>query len=512
MDRYKSIEILHKITKCLIKELSLKSLLPLIAKELKQVVHFDRISIAIYHEQTNFFELHAITTENVPRLVFKGSFPRNGSRANMCLTKQKNIYFPDLRGKTEFLETDYLIEEGYLSGLSLPLMRGPHCYGTLNFNVKKINPFNSENLSFLQSVSESISIAVINVLAFKELEENRKKLMLQNQYLLKESKGGDIPAKFIGKSRAFREVIAQIESVAPTDTTVLLTGETGTGKELAAELVHEKSPRSNKPIVKVNTAALPDALMESELFGYERGAFTGAINRKVGRFEVADGGTLFLDEISEISCGLQSKLLRALQDQKITRLGSNTSKPVDCRIIVATNRNLEDEVKNGKFRKDLFFRLNVFPIELPPLRVRIDDLPMLAKYFVKQCSLKLGKEFRDITKTSIDLMSPYSWPGNVRELKNVIERACILTPNGQPVTISPKMLAFQSMETETELKPLEQVEREHIIRALRFTGGKIHGKGGTSELLGVHSSTLRGRLRKLGISIEKSPQQKMKNR
>ena len=506
MDHYKSLEILHNITKCFIKELSLKSLLPLIAKELKQVVHFDRISIAIYHEKIDSFELHAITTENTSRLVFKGSFPRNGSRANICLAKQKPIYFPDLMGKKEFVETSYLIEEGYLSGLCLPLMSGNHCYGTLNFNVKKINPFNSEDLSFLQSVSESISIAVINVLAFKELKENRKKLMLQNQYLLKESKGGDIPAKFIGQSRAIREVTAQIESVAPTNTTVLLTGETGTGKELAAELVHEKSPRSNKPIVKVNTAALPDSLMESELFGYERGAFTGAINRKVGRFEVADGGTLFLDEISEISYNLQSKLLRALQDQKIIRLGSNIFKPVDCRIIVATNRNLEDEVKKGGFRKDLFFRLNVFPIELPPLRARIDDLPMLAEHFVQQCSLKLGKEFRGITKTSIDLASSYSWPGNVREFKNVIERACILTPTGQPVAISSKMLTFQSLETETEVKPLEQVEREHIIRALRFTGGKIHGKGGASELLGVHPSTLRGRLRKLSISIEKSPQ------
>jgi transcriptional regulator with GAF, ATPase, and Fis domain len=256
---------------------------------------------------------------------------------------------------------------------------------------------------------------------------------------------------------------------------------------------------------------LPDALLESELFGYVRGAFTGAIKDKVGRFEVADGGSIFLDEISELSFELQAKLLRVLQDREITRIGSNLSKTVDFRVIIATNCNLRNEVKEGRFRKDLFFRLNVFPIELPPLRMRVDDLSELVDYSIKRFSFSFRKSFQGITKKSMDILSSYSWPGNIRELENVLERACILTPNGGTINISPSMLSFQGQEIESDLKPFEQVERDYLIKVLRFSNGKIEGKGGASEILEIHPNTLRSRLKKLGVTIKKFPDQIQNN-
>jgi len=505
MERIISLEILHNITKLIVKELDSEKLLHLIARELKPIVNFDRISITILDEKTDSFNFRAIALDDDSKPVFNGSFPRKGSRAGECMRLQKTIYFPNLAEKKKFYETNLLINEGYLSGLSIPLRTGHHCFGTINFNVKKMDPLTIEEISFLESVSEPVAIAMENALSFREIKELKDRLLKENKYLMEESKGGLLPSNIIGHSKAFCQILAQIERVAPTDATVLLSGETGTGKEIMADLIHEKSLRANRPLIKVNCAALPAALMESELFGYVRGAFTGAVKDKVGRFEIADRGSLFLDEISELSQELQAKLLRVLQDREVTRIGSNVSKPIDFRVIVATNSNLKQEVKEGKFRKDLFFRLNVFPIELPPLRMRLDDLPELVEYFIKRFSLSLCKSFSGVAKKSVEILNAYPWPGNIRELENIIEHACILTPDGETITILPDMLTFKSQEIDKGWKSLEQVEKDYIIRVLHSSEGKIDGKGGASEILKLHPNTLRSRLKKLGITIRKLP-------
>jgi formate hydrogenlyase transcriptional activator len=503
MERATSLEILHNITKLVVRELNTSKLISLIAEELKPRVDFDRMSITIYNEKKDMFELRAIALEEDSKLIFKGSFPRKGSRAGLCLRHGKTIYFPDLAVKKEFFETNYLIDEGYLSGLCIPLVVGQRKIGTLNFNAKRVDPFAQAQISFLEWVAEPVAIAMGNALSFEELNKVRDQLARENRYLIEESKGGLIPSSVVGSSRVFRHVLAQAEKVAFTDATVLLSGETGTGKELMATLIHEKSSRANKPLVKVNCAAVPNALLETEFFGHVRGAFTGAVKNKVGRFEVADGGTLFLDEISGLSLELQAKLLRVIQDREITRIGSNFPKPVDFRLVVASNADLMKEVKEVRFRKDLFFRLNVFPIELPPLRARKDDLADLVEYFTKRLSLSLRKSFRGMAKGSMDLLRSYSWPGNIRELENVLERACIVTPNDEMITISSHMLTFQDQETNNKLGTLKHVEREHIIRVLSSTNGRIDGKGSASEILALHPNTLRSRMKKLGITVER---------
>lgn len=507
MDKVISLEILHIITKLIVKELDSERLLHLIGRELKFIVNFDRISITILNENTDLFNFRAIALDDDSKPVFKGSFPRKGSRAGECLRLQKTIYFPNLAEKRNFYETNFLINEGYRSGLSIPLITGHHCFGTINFNVKRIDSFSPEEISFFESVSGPVAIAIENALSFEKIKELKDQLVKENKYLMEESKGGFLPSNMIGHSKAFRQILSQIERVAPTDATVLISGETGTGKEIVAELIHEKSSRANRPLIKVNCAALPAALLESELFGYVRGAFTGAVKDKVGRFEIADRGSIFLDEISELSLELQSKLLRVLQDREVTRIGSNISKPIDFRVITATNSNLKQELKEGRFRKDLFFRLNVFPIELPPLRMRLDDLKELVEYFIKRFSMSLRKSFSGITKESMEILNSYSWPGNIRELENVLERTCILTPNGGSINILPNMLIFKSQEIEKEWKPLEEVERGYILRVLHNSKGKIEGKDGAAEILKLHPNTLRSRLRKLGITIKKFPNQ-----
>lgn len=503
MTNIAELETLHKITRLVTKELSPERLLPLISKELKNVLTFDRISIAIYDAERDIFNLRAIVIKDPLKTVFKGNFPGRGSRTFMCMTKKEAIYFPDLLEKKDFFETNYLIDEGYLSGLCIPLIMGNDCFGTLNFNSHRNDPFSSKEISFLKSVSEPIAIAMRNALAFEEINKMKDFLSIQNQYLTKEAKSSLLPQKIIGNSESFNQVVQQIKMVAASNTTVVLFGETGTGKEIAAELIHDMSPRANKSLVKVNCAAIPASLLESELFGHERGAFTGAVKSKAGRFEFADEGTLFLDEISEMGLDLQAKLLRVLQDHHITRVGANDHKTVDFRVVAATNKNLQEEVYKGNFREDLFFRLNVFPIELPPLRDRQDDIVELAEYFISKLSLTLGKSFKRLADGSPELMIQHSWPGNVRELANVIERACILTQQGGEIKIEPGMLTFRVRKNDNKLRTMNQVEKSHLVEVLKHTQGKIEGAGGAALILGLHPSTLRGRLRKHDIIIKK---------
>ena len=330
---------------------------------------------------------------------------------------------------------------------------------------------------------------------FREIEQLKQRLEKENIYLQEEIKLLAEHTEIVGQSKGMKKILVQAEQVARTDSTVLLMGETGTGKELLARSIHRMSSRKDRPLVTVNCASLPPTLIESELFGRERGAYTGALTKMVGRFEVADGSTLFLDEIGELSVDLQSKLLRVLEEGTFERLGSTKTLHVNVRIIAATNRDPAREVEEGRFRKDLYYRLNVFPIAIPPLRERPEDIPLLVWAFVKEFQKRMGKEMESIPRKSIEALQAYPWPGNVRELRNVIERAMIVSSGKTLVVQLPKVGS-----SETEATPsLEDTERRHIVHVLERTGWRVAGKAGAAEILGLKKSTLYSKMKKLGI-------------
>jgi formate hydrogenlyase transcriptional activator len=332
--------------------------------------------------------------------------------------------------------------------------------------------------------------------ALSEIKRLKDQLEAERTYLQEEIKLEYNHENIIGQSDELKYTLYKVEQIAATDTPVIVLGETGTGKELIARAIHSSSLRKDRPLLKINCAALPSNLIESELFGHERGAFTGALDRRVGRFEAANGATLFLDEIGELSLELQPKLLRVVQDGEFERLGSSRTIKVDVRIIAATNRNLEEEVRNGRFRKDLWYRLNIFPITVPALREHMKDLPWLVEYYVDKISRRLGKSIESIPTNVMNTLRNYHWPGNVRELENVIERA-VINSSG------PKLRLADELKTPhkdlTTPKTLEKVEHDHIVRVLEQTHWKVSGKNGASEILGLNVSTLRARMRKLGI-------------
>ena len=339
--------------------------------------------------------------------------------------------------------------------------------------------------------------------ALSEVEELKSRLQAENMYLQEEIKVEHNFEEFIGRSEVQKKVLYNVEQVAATDATVLILGESGTGKELLARAVHSTSARSHRPLVRVNCAALPTNLIESELFGHEKGAFTGAISRKIGRFELADGGTIFLDEIGDLPVESQAKLLRILQEGEFERLGNPRTMKVDVRVIAATNRNLEEAVKRGNFREDLYYRLNVFPIKGPPLRERKEDIPVLVNYFLIKYGAKTGKKIETVSQKVLDTLQAYHWPGNIRELENIIERAVILS-RGSLVEIEDLPDLRPPAGTPSSVDTLEEVERAHILRILQETDGVIDGPKGAAVLLGLHSNTLRSRLQKLGIKIKRS--------
>jgi transcriptional regulator with GAF, ATPase, and Fis domain len=333
--------------------------------------------------------------------------------------------------------------------------------------------------------------------AHEELQRLKNQLEAENIYLQQELQLDPTFGEIVGQSDAIKYVLFKVTQVAPTDTTVLITGETGTGKELVARAIHGASSRKDRPLIKVNCGALSPSLIESELFGHEKGAFTGAAARKLGRFELANGGTIFLDEIGELPLELQVKLLRVIQENEFERLGGTKTIKVDVRIIAATNRNLKHEVENGRFREDLWYRLNVYPITVPPLRQRREDIPLLVEHFVNGYAKKFGKTITSVSPRALQIFQSHSWPGNVRELANAIERAVIHAKG--PVLHSVDRFEEVSEEPRFSAKTLEEVEREYILRTLENTGWRIEGSNGAANILGLNPSTLRTRMVKLGI-------------
>ena len=361
------------------------------------------------------------------------------------------------------------------------------------------------NKRLLQEVDERKRAEKDLSKALSEVKRLQKQQEAENVFLREEIKLEHNFEEIIGLSDALKDVLFKVEQVSPTDTTVLILGETGTGKELVARAIHHASMRKKRPLLKVNCATLPTNLIESELFGHEKGAFTGALTKQVGRFEIADGATLFLDEIGDMPLEVQAKLLRVLEHGEFERLGSYKTIRADVRIIAATNRNLEAEVQNGRFRRDLWFRLNIFPITIPPLRKRVKDIPLLANHFItKQCQ-RLGKKKQKISETTMASLMAYSWPGNIRELENVIERAAIAS-RGPTLPIA-DMLAPAGARTvdRSQEKSLVKIERDHMIRVLEDCYWRIEGQNGAAKILGLNPSTLRGRMRKLGIRRPKKP-------
>ena len=346
-----------------------------------------------------------------------------------------------------------------------------------------------------------MAVAVENALAFQEIEALNEKLTKEKAYLEEEVRTEHEFGDIVGESALLREVLKKVETVASTDSTVLVCGETGTGKELIARAVHELSSRRDRTFVKLNCAAIPMGLLESELFGHEKGAFTGAISQKIGRFELAHEGTLFLDEVGDIPPELQPKLLRVLQEQEFERLGSTRTIRVDVRLVAATNRDLGKMVASGQFRNDLYYRLNVFPIVLPPLRERRDDIPRLVRHFTQRFARRMGRRIENISSETMDALTRYAWPGNVRELQNVIERAVILS---QGTSLQVPLGDLQSPSQETEASSptvtLADAEREHILTVLQETGWVIGGPKGAANRLGMKRSTLQWKMKRLGIS------------
>jgi formate hydrogenlyase transcriptional activator len=398
--------------------------------------------------------------------------------------------------------------ENIHSAVSIPLVSGSKPLGILTLGSTRESAFRQEELGLLLQVGNQVALAIENSLAYEKVTEARDQLNTEKTYLEDEIRYDRNLEDIVGKSRALRETLSKAEVVATTDATVLLMGETGTGKELIARLIHDRSSRRERTFVKLNCAAVPSGLMESELFGHERGAFTGAVASKSGRFELANHGSLFLDEVGDISLDLQPKLLRVLQEKEFERLGSTRTLKVDVRLIAATNRDLAQMVANAEFREDLYYRLAVFPIQLPPLRERREDIPVLVEYFAARYARRMKKSIREIPTRAMRAMTEWTWPGNIRELQNFIERAVILT-RGECLEVPLEELSLTRAERiSTEAAKslnLREVERDTILEALRKTNGRIGGPGGAAELLGLKRTTLQYRMRLLNIRPSHPP-------
>lgn len=396
-----------------------------------------------------------------------------------------------------FPERAYIESVGILSCMLCPLIVHGAPYGFLAVGSKRRNAFSERDLDLAEQIGYYLSQAIANLTAYEEIRRLKDQLERENVYL-REEVGASVDFKeLVGESAALQKALKAIEKVAPTDSTVLITGETGTGKELVAQAIHQISPRKDKPLIKVNCAALPPTLIESELFGHEKGAFTNATARKIGRFELANGGTIFLDEVGEIPLELQAKLLRVLEAQELDRVGGTHTITLNVRVLAATNSDLEEAVKTGAFRSDLYYRLKVFPLRIPPLRDRRDDIPILARHFVKKYGAQHRKIVTRISGATLNALSSYDWPGNVRELQHVIERAVILA-QGPVLTI--EEFESESLNREpTSLRTLAEAERAHILDILTQTNWVLAGRHGAATRLGMKRSTLQHRMKKLGI-------------
>jgi len=469
---------------------------------LRALIRFDYLALVRYDADRATVRVEALAGDLAQHVPVGIDHPVQGSPLEIVLERNAPFYCADVareaRFRPDLMETFRKFE--IRSGFWVPLTRDGRNHGCLSFGSRSAGAYGAEDRELMEHIARHVTIAVENALAFEEIRELRRKIEDEKIYLEQEIRQEYRLDEMIGTSPAIRKVLKQIATAAPTGSTVLIQGETGTGKELAARAIHQASRRSQGTFVKLNCAAIPPALLESELLGHEKGAFTGAISRRIGRFELAHGGTLFLDEIGELPLELQPKLLRILQDGQFERLGGTRTLHSDFRLLVATNRDLRALVQQKLFRADLFYRLNVFPITIPPLRERREDIPMLARYFVQEFAARMGKHIDAIPSEAMEALQNYSWPGNIRELRNVLERSVILTA-GRRLYIPRDAFEFGfEGASAAAVAPLADAERRHILEALRATAGVIGGPKGAAALLGLKRSTLQSRMAKLGIT------------
>ena len=488
------------INNAVVTKLTRDELFCAIAEVLGRAILFDRLSLSLYDPAAAVLRL----------VTYAGPYQRDDytpigrvlelhdSPAGIAFVSQKPILRSDLEAQRQTASEERAFSHGFRSVCALPLIVRGNSIGAITVGSLVKNRYAEADAQFLMEIANQIAIAVDNMKSYEEIDALKARFHSETIYLQEEIKTEHNFEEIIGQSTPMRQLLRKIEQVAPTEATVLIQGETGTGKELLARAVHNRSLRKGRPLVKVNCGSIPSGLVESELFGHERGAFTGATQRRIGRFELANGGTIFLDEVTELPFDTQVKLLRVLQEGEFERVGSSETIKVDVRVIAATNRELKEVVTNGTFRSDLFYRLNVFPLEAPPLRDRQGDIPLLVNFFLSKFGKKLGKQLRGFSQKAMERMTNYNWPGNVRELQNVVERAVVLA-RGPIVEVDDSMLRSNGVIPASGVDTLENMERNHILRALGETHWMIHGHKGAAEILGINPSTLRSRMSKLGI-------------
>jgi formate hydrogenlyase transcriptional activator len=515
-----------EVNNAIISNLTQDALLHSTSEALKRILPFDRAALTLYDPEADVLRILALEGR-IDSAHFKAGTPigRKDSHVGWAFDNQRTHLRVDLEKDREYPVENRLYEEGVRSLCTAPLVVAGQSIGTLTIGSLAPNQYSQSDAAFLQEISNQIALAVSNMRAFEEIAGLKARLQAENLYLQEEIRTEHNFDEIVGNSPALLHVLSQLDQIAPTDSTVLVFGETGTGKELIARAIHDRSPRKDRPLVKVNCGAISAGLVESELFGHVRGAFTGALSNRDGRFKLADGGTIFLDEVGELPLETQVKLLRVLQEQEFEPVGASATVRVDVRIIAATNRDLEVLVAERKFRSDLFYRLNVLPLHIPALRERKADIPLLITFFIQKFARKFARPVKVVPQDTMRRLANYSWPGNIRELQNVIERAVVLSqgdilvlatdiaPATTKATTSPipipigRALPLADVPVPPTVtrdapgagSPLEEVERRHIETTLMQTNWMIEGERGAAKLLDLNPSTLRSRMQKLGI-------------
>jgi formate hydrogenlyase transcriptional activator len=494
--------LLRSISDTVVRNLDLSQLFTAISVALRTLIRHDYASLSLPELNHDDLRIYAVDFPEGKGLLHVDQLnPIEGSLAGRALTVKKPVMVARLRYSQFPVDSSSKWEaEGLKSACAIPLVSNSSTVGVITVGRAQEGAFNMSDVTMLQELSSSIAIAVQNALAFREISLLKDQLAEHRDYLEREIRAEFNFNEIKGESAALKEVLQAVSTVAPTDVPVLILGETGTGKELIARAIHQRSQRAQYPMVKINCAAIPAALIESELFGFEKGAFTGAMTSKKGRLELANKGTIFLDEIGELPIESQSKLLRVLQEHEFERLGGTRTLHADIRVIAATNRDLRQMMDDKQFRSDLYYRLRVFPITVPPLRERRDDVPILVRFFTEKYARRMGRKITNISETAMKALCAWHWPGNIREMENFIERAVILS-RGEVLDVPVAELKEPTNTNLERTDTLEATEREYILQILKDAGGVIAGPRGAAAKLGLKRSTLQGKMRKLGISL-----------
>jgi formate hydrogenlyase transcriptional activator len=496
------LKLLLDMTNTLVSNLEPCDLLRAISASIRQDMRCDSVSVWIPDAESRQLRQLAMDFPESRGFVTEGLLhPIEGTEVGTVFKTGKPFVARTQADITSEQIISAVRAEGFKSGCALPLISRNRTLGVLGLGSRVENSFSPEDVDFLMRAAGQVAIAIENALAFCEIAKLKDQLAQEKLYLEEEIRSEADFEGIVGQSSALRQVLQLVETVATSDSTVLLLGETGTGKELIARATHDRSRRKDRTFVKLNCAAIPTGLLESELFGHERGAFTGAVTQKIGRLELADQGTLFLDEVGDIPLELQPKLLRVLQEGEFERLGSTRTKKVDIRLVAATNRDLDQMIEEKQFRSDLYYRLNVFPIRVPPLRERPEDIPLLVRYFSQKYARRMEKRIESIPAAAMRKLGRWHWPGNVRELENLVERAVILT-RSSTLAISVPELA-NGVASFAPVKAGNVEEQDRIVRILKETKGHVGGPNGAAARMGLKRTTLLTRMKKMGIDPRK---------